>query len=250
MKDNQAYLINNKIIATHSKAVFHEGNSTVYDEIEALKTASGTGTVNKNIFNKWYGKKLTIFGDSISTMASGYKSMISEDLNMTLQTWAVSGSGWGYTTSSNTSNSAVSRASAVTTTGDLVIFFYGTNDWQFGSVPFGEFGDTTADTFNGSVYKTLLDYTTKYPEKRVVVMTPLRRQGDEEANSYGKTLIDYVDAIIKNANSLAVPVLDLYRNSGMNTNIGSHYSYYGDLHPNSTGMRRIADMLESFVDTL
>lgn len=44
MKSNEIYIINDKIIGTHSKAVFHQNDNTIFDEIEFLKNNVGGGT--------------------------------------------------------------------------------------------------------------------------------------------------------------------------------------------------------------
>ena len=62
-------------------------------------------------------------------------------------------------------------------------------------------------------------------------MTPLHRasgtyDGEDDANSQGKVLIDYVDALRKVCDKYSIPIIDTYLISGINPNISEIGSEY------------------------
>ena len=64
--------------------------------------------------------------------------------------------------------------------------------------------------------------------------------------------ICYVDAIIRIAGFYAIPVLDLYRVSGIQPRVEALKQRYmpDGLHPNDAGNERIAEKLIGFLKTL
>lgn len=136
---------------------------------------------------------------------------------------------------------------------DLVIVFGGTNDYGHGNAPFGSFGDRTADTFVGACHVLFEGLIKKYPNARIVVMTPLQTSYDQNPSANtGKPLIDYVDTIIKVASHYSLPVLDLYRTSGICPRIPEQLALYmpDGLHPNDAGAYRVAERLTAFLKAL
>ena len=136
---------------------------------------------------------------------------------------------------------------------DLVLVFGGTNDYGHGDAPFGSWGDRTNDTFIGACHYLFSELIKKYPNARIVIMTPLQTSYDQtpSANT-GKPLIDYVDAIIEVAAHYSLPVLDLYRTSGICPRIPEHLTRFmpDGLHPNDEGAARIAERLAAFLAAL
>lgn len=96
----------------------------------------------------------------------------------------------------------------------------------------------------------------KYPQAEIVFMTPLHRRNElETVNEFGRNrmlLIRYVDAIIEAAGYYGLPVLDLFRTSGLQPNLPVIRDTYApdELHPNDAGARRIAQRLCAFLSTL
>lgn len=98
----------------------------------------------------------------------------------------------------------------------------------------------------------------RYPAALIVFMTPMHRCGEDDVllNNYGvrrcAPLISYVDAIIEAAGSYGIPVLDLYRISGIQPNVPVLKEQYmpDGLHPNDHGHERIAQRLRGFLCTL
>ena len=136
---------------------------------------------------------------------------------------------------------------------DLVLVFGGTNDYGHGNVPFGGWGDRTADTFIGACHVLFKGLIQKYPSARIVIMTPLQRAGGKNpcANT-GKPLSDYADAIIRVATEYSLPVLDLYRTAGICPDIPEQRELFmpDGLHPNDAGAYRMAERLAGFLSAL
>ena len=139
---------------------------------------------------------------------------------------------------------------------DLIVVFGGTNDFGHGDAPLGSFGDNDVYTFYGAVSTLIEKLVNKYPEARIVFMTPLHRfNEDDNLNPQGlrrDLLIDYVYAIKEVCEYYAVPVLDLYSLSGIQPAIPIASKLYmpDGLHPSDKGAERIATMLENFVKTM
>ena len=101
---------------------------------------------------------------------------------------------------------------------DAIVVFGGTNDFGHGDAPLGSFTDRGDDTFYGALHNLSEKLIKKYPMARIVFLTPLHRDGEYTyINSFGirrEPLISYITAIREVAQYYAIPVLDLYKDSG------------------------------------
>ena len=140
---------------------------------------------------------------------------------------------------------------------DVVVVFGGTNDFGHGDAPLGNFSDRSPETFYGACHYLYSGLIKKYPDKTIVIITPLHRcnelsaRGECKAEEYG-TLKEYVDIIREVAEYYSLPVLDLYANSGLQPIVDEiRITYIPDgLHPNDMGHRLIASKLETFLRNL
>lgn len=146
---------------------------------------------------------------------------------------------------------------------DMVIVFGGVNDYIHGDAPFGQIGDTTPATYCGSVYFLMNYLRETYGNKPIIFMTParsfLRKEVDDRIPSThakklpgGKALIAYVDVILETAKQFDIPVLDLYRNLGLDPHDPACFDTYtmDGLHFNDAGHGVIAQVLKDFIDAL
>ena len=139
---------------------------------------------------------------------------------------------------------------------DLFVVFGGTNDFGHGDASLGSFYERDEYTFYGAMHSLVNKIANKYPEARIVFMTPLHRDKENSpCNEQGMPhapLKDYVNAIREVCEYYSIPVLDLYKNSGMQPSIKIHKELYmpDGLHPSDKGASRIAYMLAEFVKTL
>ena len=147
----------------------------------------------------------------------------------------------------------ISRVDALPKEADIVVVFGGTNDFGHGDAPFGTFEDRTENTFYGAAHTLCRRLIEKYPAATIVFMTPLHRITEAATtNEIGlpcKPLKAYVEAIREVCEYYSIPVLDLYKVSGMQPLVEIiKTSYMPDgLHPNDAGAEKIAKLLKNFL---
>ena len=160
---------------------------------------------------------------------------------------------------------------------DAIFIFVGTNDYN-ASVPIGQWYDYDEcdaeidghvivtrkhrsfnydeDTFCGRTNLTMKYLKSHYPDKQIILLTPIHRGyatfGDNNiqpcedfANGCGYFIDDYVQAVKEAANVWAVPVIDLNSICGLFPTEDSMTKYFRNaetdrLHPNTEGHRRMA----------
>lgn len=155
------------------------------------------------------------------------------------------------------------RAYDMDTTADMVIVYGGVNDYIHGDAPFGEIGDTTPATYCGGVYFLMNYLRNAYAGKSVIFLTParcfLRKEVDDLVPSThakklpgGKPLIAYVDLILETAKQFDIPVLDLYRDLGLDPHDPECFDTYtaDGLHFNDAGHGMLAQRLKDFIESL
>ncbi len=145
------------------------------------------------------------------------------------------------------------RATRMETGADLVVVFGGTNDYGHGNAPMGTKADETPDTFCGAVNWLMTYLKQAYPMAKIVFMTPMRREGDENPSPLtGCSLVEYVDAVIEAGERHGISTLDLYRELGIDPNNPEMKAKYvpDGLHPNDAGHAIIAEKLYEFLETI
>lgn len=145
-----------------------------------------------------------------------------------------------------------SRVAEMDPDADLIVVFGGTNDFGHGDAPFGEFSDRTADTFCGALHVLYTALLEKYPDKQIMVMTPLHRSSENIPNMHGKILAEYVDMIRKAAEYYSLPVLDLWAVSGIQPAVPVMKEKYmpDGLHPNDAGHVILTNKIAKFIENL
>ena len=151
----------------------------------------------------------------------------------------------------------ITRVDAMEDGADVVVVFGGTNDYGHGDAPFGEMSDRTNDTFYGAMHLLCQALISRYPQATIVIMTPLHRLNEEAKINErgvrnGTTLEDYVEAERRVAAYYGIPVLDLFRVSGLQPEVPQLRERYmpDGLHPNDAGHERLADRLIGFLTAL
>lgn len=143
-------------------------------------------------------------------------------------------------------------------TGDAIIVFGGTNDYGHGDAPLGTPQDRTPKTFYGALHTLILYLLNAYPTAQILFLTPLHRVGEadrlynERGMRLSGNLQTYVDIILAVCGEYGLPVLDLFRTSGLQPNVPIIKENFvpDGLHPNAAGHRRLAERLESFLKAL
>lgn len=173
---------------------------------------------------------------------------------------------------------------------DAIIIFIGTNDYNQG-IPLGNWYEETNeevaaatkdrqgtyvrrkrtpdfrdDTYRGRINTALCTVKKMYPEKQVVLLTPIHRaifsrgetniQPDERyANACGEFFDAYVESVREAGRIWAMPVIDTYSLSGLYPVMDEGAAYFHDatrdrLHPNDAGQQRLARTLVCQLATL
>lgn len=213
------------------------------------------------------GKKIAFLGDSI-TEGCGTSSIEHTFWNVLGQKTGAQVFGYGIggtriapqrvPSDPRADQDFISRVDGMIPDADVVVVFGGTNDYGHGDAPFGTRGDQTSETFCGALHVLFTKLYERYPAAQLVVMTPTHRlsETDSVMNEFGVrrsgNLRAYVQAIRDAAEDFAVPVLDLFRVSGIQPSVPAlREAYMPDgLHPNDAGHAKIADKLIGFLQTL
>lgn len=151
-----------------------------------------------------------------------------------------------------------SRVEEMRPDADVVVVFGGTNDFGHGDAPLGEMSDRDEETFFGALHSLFLKLINKYPEAQLVVMTPLHRASESDTRFSERglrrvgSLETYVNAISQVAAFYGIPVLDLFRTSGLQPLVPVLKEKYmpDGLHPNDAGHEKIAEKLIGFMGTI
>ena len=234
----------------------------------------------------WKGMKVAFLGDSITDPAhvgctKNYWNFLVEDLALDAKVYGVNGDTWkGLPGQINRIHESMDVDL------DAIFVFIGTNDYNAG-VPLGEFFDfkdeetnrngrkvvlrrrylnKDADTFKGRINLALDRLKTEFPQSQIILMTPLHRaqitcsetnvQPPESfPNAIGLYVDEYVEALRRAGQVWSVPVIDLYGESGLIPENDSYATYFANskrdrLHPNTSGHRRIADLIEARLNAL
>ncbi|KQN97205.1 SGNH/GDSL hydrolase family protein [Paenibacillus sp. Leaf72] len=200
---------------------------------------------------RWYGKSWCALGDSI-TAANGYQPLVGAALGFSVITNAGQ-NGCPLTAGGDKDYGATVHIGRKMELGyDCVTIFAGTNDFRLDK-PIGRKEDRNIHTFYGAYIELVEDILAKNPACRLSLWTPLQRDKDgfdiHSINQAGHRLIDYVEVIQEIGLEYALPVLNLYAESGFNRFTLSVLTS-DRLHPNEQGHARIASMASSFLARL
>lgn len=231
----------------------------------------------------WQGKRVAYFGDSITdpnnkAAKRKYWHCLQEWLDITPYVYAVSGRQW---------NDIPRQADMLMKEhGDsinAIVMLMGTNDYNNGT-QIGEWYEEkeamvmyghgkpkalterqqqvpcmTDSTYKGRINIALSKVRTMFPDKQIVLLTPIHRGGfyrsdtnwqctEDYTNQCGLYLQDYVDAVKEAANVWAVTVIDMNALCGLFPMMENHGKYFNNsetdrLHPNDLGHERMAKVL-------
>ena len=238
----------------------------------------------------WQGKRVAWFGDSMTDPNHKAASQhcwdyLNDWLGTTSYVYSVSGRQWN-----DIPRQADKLEKEHGNDFDAIIIFIGTNDFNAG-IPIGEWyevKDTTVlaathaekgvvkrkmrtpstdpSTVRGRINTALSKVKEMYPDKQIVLLTPLHRAfarfsdkniqpSEAYQNKCGEWFDAYVDCVKEAGNIWALPVIDLNAISGLNPMVDSNSLYFKDaatdrLHANDEGHRRIARTLYYQLATL
>ncbi len=154
------------------------------------------------------------------------------------------------------------RARKMDKNADIVVVYGGVNDYIHGDAYFGTMEDKDMTTFCGAVYSLMSYLKEAYAGKTVVFMTPAHMNYKGVSDSQvsprpmkkpdAKPLQAYVDVIKARGKELNIPVLDLFKNLGIDANDPTQSAKYtvDGLHFNNEGQAFLAKALGEFLEKL
>lgn len=233
---------------------------------------------SQTIDSQWKDCRIAVLGDSISDPENGknsgwrcWWSQMETILGVKAYSFAVNGHQM-----TGLMGQAMRMKSLLGNDIDAVFIFCGTNDFN-ANVPLGEWYDEEYSTVNKDGREVLLKHRrpvmsdmtfkgrinmimdwlkTNYPDKQIILLTPLHRgfarfsdnnvQPEElYSNTLGLFIDDYVNAIKDAGNVWSVPVIDINGLSGLMPRYDSFVEYFNNeqtdrLHPSDLGHTRLA----------
>lgn len=237
-------------------------------EVTMSISVTGMQVIEKPVVeNKLSGKTAVFVGDSITygigtTDGARYWEVLGESLELSNVTgMGVAGSCISTKSNYGNSNSPLINRYDSIPEADLITIFMGTNDYGH-ETPLGTINDKRDTSFYGALNVILPSLIKKYPNSRIVVVTPLHRYGfgtsgnlgtaftyDYLENGGGANLEDYVNALKAVCNKYSIPVIDLYTLSGLDPSDSETKANYmpDGLHPNAKGHEIIANIMEDWL---
>lgn len=244
-----------------------------------LTVCAATVTVE----HPWSGKRVAYLGDSITDPRNNaadtkYWGWLQQWLGITPYVYAVSGREW---------NDVPRQANQLITEHgddfDAILIMIGTNDYN-NAVPLGRWYDEKmedveyghryekrmesrmrrtpsmdANTVKGRINIAMDSLKRTFPDKQIVLLTPIHRSGfyaneknwqvpEDYANRCGEYLDAYVGAVKEAGQVWAVPVIDLGALCGLYPLYDQYAPYFKSaekdrLHPNNNGHKRMAETL-------
>ncbi len=256
---------------------------TVFSFLLCLLTLLSSNAAGISVEHPWAGKKVAYLGDSVTDPrhnANGLKywGWLEEWLGITPYVYAVSGRQWN-----DVPRQADQLRSEHGDDFDAIMIFMGTNDYN-NAVPLGKWYDETLETIEyghgypkrpeprlrrhpdmnpatlkGRINIAMDSLKRTFPDKQIVLLTPIHRSGfyskdtnwqipEDYTNQCGEYLDAYTDAVIEAGKVWAVPVIDLGSLSGLYPLMDAYAPYFRDaetdrLHPNASGHERMARTL-------
>ena len=147
-------------------------------------------------------------------------------------------------------DSFVERYGAMADDADVILVLGGVNDFHH-DVPLGSMDSRDPHCFYGALHGLLAGLIAKYPDRRVVCLTPMKNALVHPTKHYpnsfdtnGRHLrqVDYVRVMEEVCDYYSLPVIDLYRTSGISPFVEAQASLYmpDTMHYNAAGYRRLA----------
>ncbi len=210
--------------------------------------------------NEWSGTVASFIGDSITAGANTtkiYTQYLQEIVGFSVcNNYGISGS-----SIANSNNPMCERYQNIDSQSDIVFVFGGTNDFHF-NIPLGNVFitdginrsySTDTATFRGALNVLCLGLINNFPDKQIVLMTPVHRNvfkqqlTDLQQNTAGLYLEDYVNCMKEAADLFSINLIDLFGCSGLfpyDTDNAEIYYHTDDrLHPSTAGHERIARVI-------
>ena len=213
------------------------------------------------------GKKINFLGDSItegagtSGEAARFSNLIAEKYGAVTRNYGISGTRISRqakpSENANWDKNFLDRVDIMDEDADIIVVFGGTNDFGHGDAPLGNIDSRSEYTFYGALHSLYTKLIEKYPTSRIVILTPLHRTGEDNIRGDGYKepmgpLKTYVEIIREVAEYYSLPILDLFKVSGMQPKVPVIKERYipDGLHPNDAGHVILADLIGKFLENM
>lgn len=208
-------------------------------------------------------ENMVIYGDSISTTefsGGGYEAGLKARLALkSLKNYAVSATSLCAISEKNevpTSGIRLARENPPAADTELVLVWYGTNDWYWGAA-LGTLAEKSDDTFFGAMDEIVSIIRSNAPNAKIVWLTPVFRVGLEGSsqdaydcpNASGHTLFDFYKAVKEGCDYYALQCLDMH----VECNIHHHNreALLADgVHPSLAGYKVVLDTICNYLEKL
>ena len=202
----------------------------------------------------------TTWGDNGQNTGGNHISwttQIQEFLNFkSIRNYGVKGSRIAIT--SDRDDSFIERYKYMDNNADIITVLGGINDFN-NAVPMGNKDSFDPHCFYGALNTLISELLKKYPNKDIIFMTPMKSnfvhaiKNYPDSFSYNKLnlkQVDYVNAIKDTCDYYSIPVLDMYKESGISPYNEYQANLYmpDKLHYNKDGYFRLAKKIARYLN--
>jgi hypothetical protein len=201
-------------------------------------------TLSNYISNKFLGKTIITYGDSI-THANNWQPYLNKELRCSTENYGIDGS-----KISGNNATSMCNIERINTLPDLsfIIIMGGMNDWAQNVSIDGDENDVT--NFTGGCHAMFKNIINKYPSACVYcVGTSFGYIGsfsEKTKNNIGLTTLDYSKKLCEIASAYGIPSISAYENMGVSDiNKTLFLRNDGDIyvHPNDEGAKKLANVI-------
>lgn len=201
------------------------------------------------------GKTIAMLGDSIMTVVD--TAVISSRTGMTVdKTNAHGGSSVALRSNVNMTEWDAKALCTISRSGntysipienfDYAMIFIGTNDWGH-QHPIGTVDSTDEKTILGAYNVAIQNFITRKPNIKLLIATPMYRDGANTPTNGYLTLSALGDEIEKLGKKFGIPVLKMMDNGMINQYNKAAFLNADMLHPNSAGTQMFTHKFASFI---
>lgn len=174
----------------------------------------------------------------------------------TIRNYGVKGSRIAITFDRN--DSFIERFKDMDNNADIITVLGGVNDFHH-DVPLGKQNSFDPHCFYGALNTLISGLLEKYADKEIIFMTPMKNNFSNSVKNYPDSFsynklnlkqIDYVEAILERCDYYSIPVLNMYKESGISPYDEFQAKLYmpDKMHYNIDGYRRLAKKIARYLN--